>query len=58
MTIEEAIDHAIDVARTADCEECREEHLQLADWLIELKSFRQMMNLKKEINNERRKNKN
>ena len=33
MTIEEAIQHCIEVAKTTSCEECAEEHLQLAEWL-------------------------
>lgn len=38
MTIEEAIAHAQETAdtRTDLCEECRDEHRQLADWLTEL----------------------
>lgn len=36
MTLEEAINHAEEVAVTS-CDECREEHEQLAAWLKELK---------------------
>lgn len=43
MTIEEAIAHAQKTAdtRTDLCDECREEHRQLADWLTELKQLRE-----------------
>lgn len=43
MTIEEAIAHAQETAdtRTDLCDECREEHRQLADWLAELKQLRE-----------------
>lgn len=43
MTIEEAIAHAQKTAdtRTDLCDECREEHRQLADWLVELKQLRE-----------------
>lgn len=35
MTLEEAIDHCLDVAN--ECEgECGEQHMQLAKWLTEL----------------------
>ena len=37
MTLEEAIEHAEDTARSAIGCECREEHRQLAEWLRELK---------------------
>lgn len=40
MTLDEAIEHAQQVAATAECEACREEHRQLAEWLIELKRCR------------------
>ena len=43
MTLEEAIQHAQEVADSRDdlCEECRDEHRQLANWLSELKMLRQ-----------------
>ena len=43
MTIDEAIAHAQETAdtRTDLCDECREEHRQLAQWLIELKQLRE-----------------
>lgn len=33
MTIDEAIEHAKEVARTCDDVECAAEHMQLAEWL-------------------------
>lgn len=43
MTIDEAIAHAQETADTRSdlCDECREEHRQLADWLTELKQLRE-----------------
>lgn len=43
MTIDEAIAHAQETAdtRTDLCDECRKEHGQLAQWLIELKQLRE-----------------
>ena len=41
MAIEEAISHARETSkRDTVCEECRQEHAQLADWLEELKMLR------------------
>ena len=44
MTLEEAIIHCEDVAndRAGCCEDCAEEHRQLAEWLKELRAYRQM----------------
>ena len=36
MTLEQAIEHAEDTAKSAIGCECREEHRQLAEWLKEL----------------------
>lgn len=36
MTLEQAIEHAEDTAKSAIGCECREEHRQLAEWLHEL----------------------
>lgn len=46
MTIDEAIAHAKETAytRTDLCDECREEHKQLAQWLTELKELRITLN--------------
>ena len=43
MTLEEAIKHAQDVAEnnSGTCEECIQEHKQLAEWLEELKHLRE-----------------
>lgn len=48
MTLQEAIDHAKEVAETTDCEECSKEHEQLAKWLEELQCYRKKR-LKKTI---------
>lgn len=40
MTLEEAVKHAEEVAVTS-CDECREEHEQLAAWLKELKRIKE-----------------
>ena len=43
MTLEEAIVHCEDVAndRAGCCEDCAEEHRQLAEWLKELRTYRE-----------------
>ena len=41
MTIDEAIIHSLEVAENNECAECREEHRQLAEWLKELKRYRE-----------------
>lgn len=40
MTLDEAIKHAEEVANS-QCSECGEEHQQLAEWLKELKAYRE-----------------
>ena len=40
MTLEEAIAHAKERANQ-DCTDCAKEHAQLAEWLEELKAFRE-----------------
>jgi len=40
MTLEQAIEHAEDIAISAIGCECREEHRQLAEWLRELQERR------------------
>jgi len=40
MTLDEAIEHAEDIAISAIGCECREEHRQLAEWLRELQERR------------------
>lgn len=49
MTLDEAIIHCEDVAndRAGCSEDCAEEHRQLAEWLKELKAYRQMTGLEK-----------
>lgn len=39
MTLDEAIAHANEVGRTAECAECRAEHIQLAGWLETLRDL-------------------
>ena len=41
MTLEEAIQHALDVAENSEiCNSCAAEHKQLAEWLTELKELK------------------
>lgn len=44
MTLKEAIYHAREVAKDATCEECAQDHLQLAKWLEELEERRIKVN--------------
>lgn len=44
MTLDEAIKHALEVAKNTTCADCKEEHLQLAEWLEELKKRRSEQN--------------
>jgi hypothetical protein len=42
MTLDEAIKHCEEVAeKLCICDECAEEHRQLAEWLEELKTYRE-----------------
>jgi len=43
MTLEEAIEHAEDTAKSAIGCECRDEHRQLAEWLKELKAVKDII---------------
>lgn len=46
MTLEEAIEHAKQVAgNETTCLECRNEHEQLAAWLLELKDLRKKVSV-------------
>lgn len=45
MTLDEAIDHAKEVAKR--CDKCGEEHKQLAEWLEELKQYRKLGTVEK-----------
>ena len=40
FTLEEAIEHAIEIGKD-ECNECGEQHKQLAQWLQELKKYRE-----------------
>lgn len=40
MTLNEAIQHCDEQAKTCDIKECANEHAQLRDWLIELREYR------------------
>ena len=50
MTLDEAIIHAIEVAELSKCEECKQDHLQLAEWLEKIKEVRRGI-LMEESNN-------
>ena len=41
MTLDEAIAHALEVAESQSCTECGANHMQLAEWLKELKTRRE-----------------
>lgn len=41
MTLDQAIKHCYEVAENEPCYTCAEEHLQLAEWLEELKNYRE-----------------
>lgn len=41
MTLQEAINHIDEVIKDTECEECKKEHIQLKQWLIELQGFRE-----------------
>lgn len=49
MTIEEAIQHCHEVAEK-ECTECGKEHLQLAEWLTELKQRKEDANKQPKTN--------
>ena len=49
MTIDEAIKHAEEVARTCDDSQCAKDHAQLADWLRELRRARMEIDLLKTL---------
>ena len=44
MTLKEAINHIDAVIQDAECEECRKEHIQLKQWLLELQQRRENEN--------------
>ncbi|MEF9952222.1 MAG: hypothetical protein RR838_06475 [Clostridium sp.] len=37
MTLDEAIEHALEQSRSEKCKACADEHRQLAEWLQDLK---------------------
>ena len=41
MTLEEAIKHCEEVLPIAETSQCAKEHMQLRDWLIELKQYKE-----------------
>ena len=41
MTLDEAIKHCLEIAKSDVCANCKNEHLQLAEWLLELKKRRE-----------------
>lgn len=46
MTLDEAIEHLNDILkddRKWDCEKCKNEHVQLREWLLELKKYRHQL---------------
>ena len=45
MTIDEAIEHCKEKARFCSIKKCADEHLQLAEWLEELKKLRKLFTL-------------
>lgn len=40
MTLEDAIKHLEEVIPEMECSSCKDEHIQLLDWLKELKSLK------------------
>ena len=46
MTLDEAIEHLKYSIKNNNfgCEECKQEHIQLLNWLIELKEFKEREN--------------
>nr|DAK07304.1 MAG TPA: hypothetical protein [Caudoviricetes sp.] len=49
MTLEQAIEHAVEVASEAKCDKCRAEHLQLVAWLQELQKYRKEKEIIKKL---------
>ena len=44
MTLQEAINNIEEVIYHSECEECKNQHIQLKTWLIELKNRRENEN--------------
>ena len=49
MTLQEAIEHAREVGEN-ECEECKQEHEQLAEWLEELKNIKDILGNNYDLN--------
>lgn len=49
MTLQEAIEHAREVSEN-ECEECKQEHEQLAEWLEELKNIKDILGNNYDLN--------
>lgn len=47
MSLDEAIQHCTDVLPIAETAQCAKEHIQLREWLLELKQYRER-NMSKE----------
>lgn len=45
MSLDEAIQHCEEVLPLAETSQCAQEHMQLRDWLIELKNYRNNKNI-------------
>ena len=45
MKIEEAIEHCMEQAKVCSIKKCADDHLQLAEWLEELKGLRKLFTL-------------
>jgi hypothetical protein len=41
MTLDQAIQHCYEIAENEQCHDCAKEHLQLAEWLEELRDYRE-----------------
>ncbi|WP_462349225.1 hypothetical protein [Holdemanella biformis] len=53
MTLDEAIAHAKELSENQSmCEDCREEHKQLAEWLEQLRDYKNIFEEKQETNYE------
>ncbi len=40
MTLDEAIEHCDEVSKSEACEECKNQHEQLKEWLVEYKGLK------------------
>lgn len=49
MTLDDAILHCKEIIENNQtCKECKDEHQQLLEWLLELKAYRQLFNTRKD----------